>query len=162
MTQFIDPSELMFTNFEPNTNWRFHMIIDGIPSFLIQKTDMPNPTSGKLTIPHINKERYVKGKTKWDEISITLMDSIVPSAAQIAMEWFRLSHEAVTGRDGYFDMYAKDITIQILGPVGDIVREWTLKGAWVTNIKQSSRDWGSEDYSNIDLTIAYNYAILQY
>jgi hypothetical protein len=47
------------------------------------------------------------------------------------MEWVRLSHESVTGRDGYSDFYKKDIRFNALGPVGDVVEEWICKGAYV-------------------------------
>jgi hypothetical protein len=46
------------------------------------------------------------------------------------MEWVRLSHESVTGRDGYSDFYKKDIRFNALGPVGDVVEEWICKGAY--------------------------------
>ena len=49
------------------------------------------------------------------------------------MEWVRLSHESVTGRDGYSDFYKKDVTFNVLGFVGDKVEEWTLKGTYITN-----------------------------
>ena len=39
------------------------------------------------------------------------------------IEWVRLHHESVTGRDGYSDFYKKDITFNSLGPVGDKVEE---------------------------------------
>ena len=48
------------------------------------------------------------------------------------MEWVRLHHESVTGRDGYSDFYKKDLTMNVLGPVGDIVSEWIIKGAMIT------------------------------
>jgi hypothetical protein len=64
---------------------------------------------------------FYKGKTTWSEISLELYDPVVPSAAQQVFEWYRLSHESVTGRDGYQDFYKKLVTIQLLGPVGDVV-----------------------------------------
>jgi DNA-directed RNA polymerase subunit beta' len=42
------------------------------------------------------------------------------------MEWVRLSHESVSGRDGYSDFYKKDLVLNCLGPVGDIVEESEL------------------------------------
>jgi hypothetical protein len=62
---------------------------------------------------------------------MTLFDPITPSGAQAVMEWVRLHHESVTGRDGYSDFYKKDLTIDVLGPVGDIVSEWVIKGAFI-------------------------------
>ena len=44
------------------------------------------------------------------------------------MEWVRTSHESITGRDGYADFYKKDIQCYLLGPVGDKIEQWTLKG----------------------------------
>ena len=56
---------------------------------------------------------------------------IVPSGAYRVMEWVRLHHESVTGRDGYSDFYKKEIKFNLLGPVGDKVEEWILKGDFI-------------------------------
>ena len=47
------------------------------------------------------------------------------------MEWVRLHHESVTGRDGYSDFYKKEIKFNLLGPVGDKVEEWTVHGPFI-------------------------------
>ena len=163
MAEIIDPNELMYTSFQPKLKNRFIMYIDGVPTYMLKKVDRPKFESGEVIIPHINVERYSKGRSKWNEISAELYDPIVPSGAQIVMEWIRLSHESVTGRDGYDDFYMKDVTINVLGPVGDKVEEWTLKSAWVKSSDFGDLDWSSEsDMVGITLSIRYNYAILQY
>jgi len=79
------------------------------------------------------------------------------------MEWVRLSHESVTGRDGYSDFYKKDIRINVLGPVGDVVEEWILKGAFAKTATFGDMDWSAgEALANINLTIAMDYCILNY
>jgi hypothetical protein len=78
------------------------------------------------------------------------------------MEWIRLSHESVTGRDGYSDFYKKDITFNALGPVGDKVEEITLKGAYISSANFGDFDWATEDAVNIQLTLKYDYAIFQF
>ena len=35
-------------------------------------------------------------------------------ASQQVIEWIRLHHESVTGRDGYSDFYKKNITFNVL------------------------------------------------
>ena len=95
-------------------------------------------------------------------MNIQLYDPVVPSAAQAAMEWIRLSHESVTGRDGYADFYKKDITINVLGPVGDKVEEWTLKGAFVSNADFGQMDWGSQEPVMVNLTLSMDYCVLQF
>ena len=78
------------------------------------------------------------------------------------MEWIRLSHESVTGRDGYSDFYKKDIRFNALGPVGDIVEEWILKGAYCSQANFGDADWTSDTPMNISITIRMDYAILNY
>ncbi len=163
MAQLIDPTEAMFTAFEPKMQNRFIMYIDGIPAYLIKKTSRPSITFGEVVLEHINVKRKLKGKGDWQDVSIELYDPVVPSAAQAVMEWVRLSHESVTGRDGYADFYKKDITINVLGPVGDKVEEWTLKGAFILSTTAGDMDWGSgEAFVTMGLTLKYDYAILQY
>ena len=120
-------------------------------------------SSERKSLDHINLQRYYKGKTIWQPIQVELYDPVVPSGAQAVMEWIRLSHESVTGRDGYMDFYKKDITVNVLGPVGDKVEEWTLKGSFVTDGDFQTMDWSNTgDALGINLTISYDYAILQY
>jgi len=163
MANLLDPNEMMYRHFEPKLKMRFIMYVDGIPAYLIKTSGRPSPESEEVVISHINTERYVKGKSKWGEIEITLYDPIVPSGAQAAMEWFRTTHESVTGRDGYSDFYKKDVTIVVLGPVGDKVEEWTLKGAWPKKITPSDLDWSDGSTAlEIGVTLRYDYAILQF
>jgi hypothetical protein len=162
MANLLDPNEIMFTNFEPKMSNRFIMYVEGIPAYLIKAANRPEIVNNKVTIDHINVKRHVKGRSEWSDISITLYDPIVPSATQAVMEWVRLHHESVTGRNGYSDFYKKDITFNALGPVGDKVEEWTLKGAFITTAKFSDMDYTGEDLSEVELTLSYDYAILQY
>ena len=162
MADLIDPSEIMFTPFEPKTKNRFIMYIEGIPAYLIRATSRPTITFEEIALDHINTKRYVKGKGEWEALEVTLYDPIVPSGAQAVMEWVRLHKESVTGRDGYSDFYKKDITFNVLGPVGDKVEEWTLKGAFISAATFGDMDWATEDPIQIELTLKYDYAILQF
>jgi hypothetical protein len=162
MAELISPNDIMFTQFEPKVKNRFIMNIDGIPSFMIKAMNRPTIQFDEVVLEHMNTTRYMKGKGRWQPIEITLYDPIVPSGAQAVMEWVRLSHESVTGRDGYSDFYKKDIDFNILGPVGDMVEEWTLKGAYIENANFGDFDWGTSDPAEIVLSLKYDYAILQF
>ena len=162
MADFIDPNEIFFTPFEPKLSNRFIMEIDGIPAYLVKTTGRPNITLNEVELNHINVKRYVKGRAEWQQLTVTLYDPIVPSGAQAVMEWVRLHHESVTGRDGYSDFYKKDITFNVLGPVGDKVEEWTLKGAFIQAATFSDMDYSATNVSDISLTLRYDYAILQF
>ena len=162
MPEILDPTEIFFTAYEPKVAMRFIMYVDGIPSFIIKATDRPSIDQGEIVLDHINVERKLKGKSRWQDITMTLYDPIVPSGAQAVMEWVRLHHESVTGRDGYSDFYKKDLTLNSLGPIGDKVEEWTIKGAFIKSATFGNMDWSTEDAVYIELTIGMDYAILQF
>ena len=162
MPELLQPQDIMFTPFEPKLKNRFIMQIDGINAYLVKAMNRPSIESDEVILEHMNVTRYVKGKSKWQTMDITLYDAVVPSAAQSVMEWIRLSHESVTGRDGYADFYKKDVTFNLLGPVGDVVEEWELKGAYIQSANFGDLAFTDSDPVEITLTLKYDYAILKF
>ena len=159
----LDPNEIFFTAFEPKQANRFIMYVDGIPSYVIKAISAVTLEQGEVVLNHINVYTKVKGKTKWSDLTMTLFDPITPSGAQATMEWVRLHHESVTGRDGYSDFYKKDLTIDILGPVGDIVSEWIIKGAFIKGANFGEYNWDTENAAiNLSLTIGMDYCVLNF
>ncbi len=159
----LDPNEIFYTAFEPKQANRFILYMDGMPSYLIKQVSAVTLQQGVVTLNHINVERKVKGKSVWQNVTMTLFDPITPSGAQATMEWVRLHHESVTGRDGYSDFYKKDLTINVLGPVGDIVSEWILKGAFVKEATFGDYNWDTENEAKqIEVTLAVDYCVLNF
>lgn len=156
----LEVQDMMYNNFEPMLKNRFVFYVEGIPTFLIKAVKKPTKTTNEIELDHINVKRKIAGKTIWDNIDITIYEAIVPSSAQAVMEWVRLGHESVTGRDGYAQMYKKDCTIKILGPIGDVVQEWKLKGAWPVSVDFGDLDYSTDDVNNITMTLAVDYCIL--
>ena len=159
----LDPNEIFFTAFEPKQANRFIMYMDGFPSFMVKGVSGVSLTQGTVELNHINVQRFVKGKSTWGPITFTLFDPITPSGAQAVMEWVRLHHESVTGRDGYSDFYKKDLTFNVLGPVGDVVSEWILKGALIANSSFGDYSYDTVDSAvEISMEVAIDYAILNF
>jgi len=165
MADILSFDKMFYTNFEPKMKNRYIMELTdtSIPSFVVSAANRPSIQFETVKIDHINVYRKLKGKGEWQDLEITLYDPIVPSAAQAVMEWVRLSHESITGRDGYAEMYKKDIDFYLLGPVGDKIEQWKLKGAFI-----SQANFGDLAYSTtnepvtITLTLTYDYAILEF
>jgi hypothetical protein len=159
----LDPNEIFYTAFEPKQANRFILYMDGMPSYLIKQVSAVTLQQGVVTLNHINVERKVKGKSVWQNVTMTLFDPITPSGAQATMEWVRLHHESVTGRDGYSDFYKKDLTLNVLGPVGDIVSEWILKGAFIVNTNFGEYNWDTVDTAiNLSIEVSIDYAVLNF
>ena len=162
MANLVDEQELFFKAFEPKMANRFILYADGLPAYVVKGVARPSLTQDAKVLNHINVQRYVKGRSVWGAIAMTLFDPIVPSSAQSVMEWVRLHHESVTGRDGYADFYKKDITINVLGPVGDKVEEWILKGCIITQATFGELSFDTDDPMQVEVTVQPDLCILNY
>lgn len=158
----LDPNEIFFQAFEPKVQNRFIMYFEDIPSFMVKNVNAPSFTDGAVTLHHINTYRKIRGKREWGTVSFTMYDPITPSGSQAVMEWARQQYESVTGRAGYSDLYKKDITINVLGPIGDIVGEWILKGAYISESSFGDYDWSVPDEVEISVTLEMDYCILNF
>jgi hypothetical protein len=162
MAEILEFDKMFYTNFEPKMKNRYVMEIENIPSYLVKAANRPSIQFEPIVMDHINVKRKLKGKGDWQDVTITLYDPIVPSAAQAVMDWVRLGHESITGRDGYADFYKKDITFYMLGPVGDKIEQWTLKGAFISQANFGDLSFDSNEPATIELTLTYDYAILEF
>jgi len=162
MAEILEFNEMFYTDFEPSMKNQFIMEIDGVPSYMIKTAAKPNISFDVIDIDHMNLKRKLKGKADWQPIDITMYDPITPSGQQIVMEWVRLSHESLTGRDGYSSMYKKDIDLYQLDPLGAKVSSWKLKGAWISSFNPGDNDWGAGEAVEMTVTLTYDYAILEF
>ena len=64
--------------------------------------------------------------------------------------------------DGYSSEYKKDITFNVLSPNGERVEQWVLKGAFITTANWNGLDYASNEVVDINLTMQYDYAILEF
>ena len=160
----IDSEQLWYTPYEPKLKNRFIMELGdtGIPAYTIKTAQRPQITFDEVVLEHMNVTKYVKGKGRWQTLQITLYDPIVPSAASSVIEWVRLHHESTTGRDGYPDTYKKNVTWQVLGPVGESMEKWTLHGTYIQDASFGDLDFSDSNPVEITLTLRYDYAILEF
>ena len=149
-------------SWEPKRQHQFVLVMNDIPSYLIKASGKPTITNTAVELDMINVKRYVAGKHAWDTITMTLYDAIVPSGAQAVMEWVRLHHESATGRDGYSSFYKKEIKLRQLSPLGEVIEEWILKGAYIVDANFGSLDWSSEEVVMIELNLRYDWAFLSF
>jgi hypothetical protein len=51
----------------------------------------------------------------------------------------------------------------MLGPVGDKIEQWKLKGAYIQQANFGELDWSNAtDPATIEITLTYDYAILEF
>ena len=155
-------ASMLANRFEPKRKYRFILEIDGLDAYMIKTTARPTITHEEITIDWINVKRYLAGKLAFETLNVTLYDPIAPSGAQQVMEWVRLCTEQISGRSGYSDFYKRDIRLKMLDGVGNVVELWDIIGAWLTNVTFGDTDYAASDAVEINLTIRYDSAVLQY
>lgn len=153
---------MMFTPFEPKAKFRFVFYIDGIESYLIKQTDLPNLENENIVIDYINVNFKVKGRSNWNDINMTLYDPVDPTGAAMVHDWIDKTHKSDNGVDGFaFDDYKKQVSIKYVNPKGSEFQEWKIFGAFIKTSNWGEVDWSSTtDPITIQLTLSYDYARL--
>ncbi len=162
MAETLDVSQLLPNKFEPKRMNRWVLAIEGIDAFLCKTAKRPSISFNETTIEYINGKRYLAGKADLGTLDVTIHDPIGPSGAQQVMEWIRTHYESVSGRSGYADFYKRNIQLKLLDPVGTVVEFWDIKGAFLTGADFGGLDYGSDDPTEISLTMRYDNCVLQY
>ena len=162
MAETLEVNNLLASTFEPLRQFRFIISINGIDAFTAKAASRPQLTFGEIVIDYINQKRWLAGKGTWAPMALTLYDPIVPSAAQKVYDWIRLCWESTTGRAGYAVMYKKNITLKLLDPVGAVVQQWNMEGAWVQDANANTLDYSVDDACTIDMTIRYDNCVLEF
>ena len=157
-------NKMLADTFEPKRANRFLFEFTGdlLPAFTVRTMAKPSYTTETITIDYLNQKRYLAGKGAWNTIEMTLYDPIAPSSAQKVMEWVRLQHETISGRDGYAAFYKKNITLKGLDPVGAEIESWELRGCYCESVNFGGYDMSSAEALEISITIRPDSCILNY
>ena len=151
---------MKFTAFEPKVAFRHKLLINGITAYTCKASAMPSIDQGEIVIDYINTDFKVKGKSRWQDITVTLYDPVYPSAAAEVHDWIKIHHNSESGIDGFAAAYKKQITIQALDPAGSPVETWTIYGAFINTANWGDMDWSSDEAKTIELNLKYDYAVL--
>ena len=154
MPQPFEVNAMLADTFEPKRQNRFlfQFTDDTLPAYIARTASRPSFTQETVTIDYLNSKRYLAGKFEWNTMTIGLHDPIAPSAAQKVMEWARLAHETISGRDGYAAFYKKNFNLISLDPVGAAVEKWEIRGAFCQEATFGEYDMASSEVMNIDIT----------
>lgn len=143
---------------------RFLFTIDNDPrtKLFCKSANRPNITHNEIPMSHVNKTRYVKGKSTHEPLNVVLYDYINPSVAQLIMEWSTMHAEMFTGRDGYESFYRRQCTLEILGGPGDVIQRWDYYNCFITNANFGEFDWDNDAVQTISLTIRYDDVLMRF
>jgi hypothetical protein len=137
---------------------QFLFTIDDDPftKIICKSATRPSINNAEIPVSHFNKTKYTKGKTTYDPMSVVFFDYINPSTVQLIMAWQVIHAEGSSGRDGYDAFYKRDCTLEVHGPLGDVVQVWKYKGCFITNVNLGEFNWDTDAVMEIPLTLRYD------
>ena len=147
--------------FDPITAWRFRVQFNSLPdvSFYAKAINLPTIDNAPITIDYGNTQIKVKGKTKWNDVELTMYAYENMTIDQLWSFINDLHQKIDEGLDRYADEYKLDIMIQLLKPDDTSLATWTLVGAFANLINFGDLDYSAEEVVQPKLTISYDYAL---
>ena len=135
----------------------------GIQEWWVKTASRPTIKMGKKEIEFLNTSTYVVGRYTWNEIKVTLRDTIGPSTSQAVMEWVRLHSESVTGRQGYAAGYKRNCELEMLDPTGVVVQKWILVNCMLSEeVSFGDLAYEKDDIAEISFNLQPDYCVLAY
>jgi hypothetical protein len=150
---------------EPTRQFRFTIDGSGI-WWWAKSVDKPSfeiNTSEYLLINH--KFKY-PGVLTWNDVNISLVDVGDSLVKRINDEYLKAAgytnpqiNKTGIQKNGY-DGIGGNLIINQLDSKGAIVEKWQLMNSFIKSINYGSLDYSSDELVQIEMTIAYDYALL--
>lgn len=165
--------------YEPQRNNNFEFIvtnIDGIVGvgdgkrianaqevlrFSTQSTSIPFFTQEPITIRRGNSVMKAAGLPSFQSGRLTINDYIGADSKSVLMAWQSLSYNAQTERVGKMTDYKKDCYLIEYSPSYEMVRQWVLKGCWISALSEDDFNMDDGGKKVITATIEFDKAFMQ-
>ena len=160
-------------NIEPKRKYKFILTFGDVPAWVIKSATRPDITvSAGATHNYLSHQFKFPGRVTYNDITITLVDTIDPDVASIMFKIIQdagyvLPSQWTLQNEGWKRSLSKansiaatkgNIAIKTIDSNGNDVEKWTLHNAWVKGINYDYIDYGSEELMTITVTLSYDYA----
>jgi len=163
---------------EPKRQFRFLLQLSPIESYVITKVNRPSFDVGEAEHKFINHTFYYPGRVTWQDVSFSLVDSVMPDTTGILMKMlmasgYRFPSNTVNAQRTMSKVEAVSavgqVMIHVLGhgdttdpssEGSEILETWTLKNPWIKSVAMGDLDYGSDDILSMDVTLKYDWAQL--
>lgn len=155
------PGRISFQQYLPSLQFRYEVYSSKLPEAKIyaRSAALPSNDHAPVTLEYINTYFKVKGKTRWNDITLSCYAYEGVTMPQL-YDWTMQQHRAELNQDSYKANYFEDMVLRVLDPEGNSPAggTWTLKGAFIASANWGNMDWGTDDAIQCELTIVYDWA----
>ena len=157
----------------PKRQYRFLVTIGNLPNgatWYAKKATKPAFTISSIKHNYLNHTFYYPGRVEWQPVTVTLVDPVQPDAvantlSMIAASGYNLPTSIATTPDQTTTI-SKAGSIAALGGVfieqidnaGNRIEQWSLNGAFITDVSYSELDYSSDELMEVTLKFQYDWA----
>jgi hypothetical protein len=173
---------------DPKRKFRFYVTCTALGGMMWWAKTAAKPSFAIAATEHkyLNHTFYYPGSVTWNDVAITMVDPGAGTAvaasdgllgadpSDVAMGLSKLIEAAgytiptnmdtgsglVTMTKGKAVGALGSVAIRQINGNGDIVEGWTLHNAWITDLKFGDLEYGSDDITELSMTLKYDWAEL--
>lgn len=112
----------------------------------------------------INQKFKVPGIATWDPVTIAVAD-LGKTVRNLVDDLSKLGWNPTGGNDGLDKSLGNGdigkIRIEQIDGEGKVIETWRLEGAFISRVAFGNLDYGSDDIVEVQITVDYDYAILE-
>ena len=157
---------------DPKRQFRFTLQITDFGTGLIwfaKKINKPSFTISETPHKYLNHTFYYPGKLEWNTVTATLVDPVDPDVAATISDLVQLSGYKPPGTPNDTSTMSKgksvgslqDVVITQIDGNGAFVERWTLRNAWIKDIKYGDLDYDGDDMTMVDIELRYDWAVCE-
>lgn len=127
----------------------------------LRTCDTPQVTQNPIPVNRGNSTIKFAGKPSFNDINIEAYDFIGSNVKDTLLAWQNLSYNTKYDYVGNAWSYKKDCQLLQLDPVGNLIRYWEIKGAWLQSVTPGNFSVDDGDTAQtVSATISYDWAEL--
>ena len=157
---------------DPKRKFRFTVSCTGIPGealmWYAKTAAKPSFAIASTEHKYLNHTFYYPGSVTWNDVAITLVDP-VDSPGDMTMTLSSFVEQAgYTIPDGAESLSTMtkgkavgalgDVIIRQLDGAGNPLETWTLRNAWILDLKFGDLEYGADDLTELSMTLKYDWA----
>ena len=162
---------------EPKRKFRFRVQITGLSGtsqvWWAKTVSKPSFQIAAAEHKYLNHTFYYPGSVTWQDVTLTLVDPgdtvagdqasalsnfleaggyVIPATA--ANRWHTITKSKMVGAMGA-------VICEQINSQGVAVEKWTLHNAWMTDVKFGDLEYGSDELTELSVTLKYDWASLE-
>lgn len=139
-------------------------VVKDIPNTIrlsVTKASVPHFKQNVIEVQRGNTKAKFAGAIEFNEGSLIVNDFVGINTKAAIMAWQRLTGDITTGAVGRKQNYAKTCFLVEYTPDFVPIRQWELKGCWISELSEEDFDYDNDGKRQITATIQYDRAIPQ-